>query len=280
MAARAARRLRAVVTLGVAPAVALLAPGPAEALAGLTRAQQPDPTAPLLAAVALLAWGCTGWLLIVIASTAGSRLPGAVGRAARQLAIRLAPASVRGLVRLALGTTIALSAAGTGGAAFADNRPAVSSSFDWPGTASPAADVLDWPSSPPSRVAAPPPSPSGPYLAQPRHPVTRHAAATTAPPTQVPATPAPEPRVQLPVSTASPHLAPRAAVPVPAVPTDLVVVEGDSLWAISAAALGPGATAHQVAQAWPRWWQANRELLGDHPELLHPGDHLHRPAAT
>ena len=56
-----------------------------------------------------------------------------------------------------------------------------------------------------------------------------------------------------------------------------VVQPGDSLWRIAARALGPGATPQQVAQAWPQWWSANRDVIGDHPDLIHPGESLAAP---
>ncbi len=56
-----------------------------------------------------------------------------------------------------------------------------------------------------------------------------------------------------------------------------VVVRGESLWSIAAAALGPDATAGEVAAEWPRWWQANLEVVGHDPDQLLPGQHLRRP---
>jgi resuscitation-promoting factor RpfA len=62
----------------------------------------------------------------------------------------------------------------------------------------------------------------------------------------------------------------------------LVVRSGDSLWSIAAASLRVAGTAAptdaQVAQAWPRWWAANREAVGDDPDLLLPGTVLRPPA--
>jgi nucleoid-associated protein YgaU len=61
----------------------------------------------------------------------------------------------------------------------------------------------------------------------------------------------------------------------------VVVRPGDSLWSLAEAALrrdGTGApTTRQVAQAWPRWWAANREAVGDDPDLLLPGTVLRPP---
>jgi nucleoid-associated protein YgaU len=59
----------------------------------------------------------------------------------------------------------------------------------------------------------------------------------------------------------------------------VVVQPGDSLWVIAARALGPQASDRRVAQAWPRWWAANRAVLGATPELIHPGTHLVPPTS-
>ena len=58
----------------------------------------------------------------------------------------------------------------------------------------------------------------------------------------------------------------------------VVVVAGDSLWSIAARHLGPGADDAEVAAAWPRWWQANRHIVGEDPDLLRPGQRLVVPA--
>ncbi|UFU02173.1 LysM peptidoglycan-binding domain-containing protein [Ruania suaedae] len=56
------------------------------------------------------------------------------------------------------------------------------------------------------------------------------------------------------------------------------VAPGESLWSIAADALGPGATTADIAEAWPRWYAANRDVLGPDPDLIHPGDHLVAPS--
>lgn len=60
-------------------------------------------------------------------------------------------------------------------------------------------------------------------------------------------------------------------------PHRVVVAAGDTLWAISAAALPADADNHAIAQAWPSWWSANREVIGDDPNLLFPGQRLRPP---
>jgi nucleoid-associated protein YgaU len=37
------------------------------------------------------------------------------------------------------------------------------------------------------------------------------------------------------------------------------------------------ATNAQIAQAWPRWWSANRAAVGADPDLIHPGLSLTPP---
>jgi LysM repeat protein len=59
----------------------------------------------------------------------------------------------------------------------------------------------------------------------------------------------------------------------------VVVRRGDSLWAIAARHLGAGASDAEVARAWPRWYAANRDLIGDDPDLIHPGMVLQVPGS-
>lgn len=61
--------------------------------------------------------------------------------------------------------------------------------------------------------------------------------------------------------------------------TDEVVVHrGDTLWDIAARHLGEHATDQDVAEAWPRWYAANRDVIGADPDLIHPGQRLVVPA--
>lgn len=69
----------------------------------------------------------------------------------------------------------------------------------------------------------------------------------------------------------------RQAAPGGAAP-EVVVLAGDSLWSIAERHLGPGADAAEVAEAWPRWWQENRSVVGDDPDLLLPGQRLVVPS--
>lgn len=90
-------------------------------------------------------------------------------------------------------------------------------------------------------------------------------------PTRTPAATPTAHRNVTPPTPAAPATAPRDAEPV-------LVRPGDTLWSIAAHALGTGASDRAVAAAWPRWWQANRDVIGDNPDLIRPGQQLTPPA--
>ncbi|WP_136609625.1 LysM peptidoglycan-binding domain-containing protein [Sinomonas albida] len=46
---------------------------------------------------------------------------------------------------------------------------------------------------------------------------------------------------------------------------------GDTLWSIAARHLGAGASVSDIADAWPRWFDANRATIGTDPDLIRPG---------
>lgn len=56
-----------------------------------------------------------------------------------------------------------------------------------------------------------------------------------------------------------------------------VVRPGDTLWAIAAARLGGHPRPAAIAAQWPRWWAANRRVIGDDPDLIVPGQRLSPP---
>lgn len=57
----------------------------------------------------------------------------------------------------------------------------------------------------------------------------------------------------------------------------IAVRSGESLWEISARQLGPGATDADIANEWPRWYQANRDVIGPNPDKILPGQVLLPP---
>lgn len=58
---------------------------------------------------------------------------------------------------------------------------------------------------------------------------------------------------------------------------EVVVRRGDSLWSIARRHLRAGATDAEVARAWPRWYAANRAVIGPDPNLILPGMRLRVP---
>jgi nucleoid-associated protein YgaU len=59
--------------------------------------------------------------------------------------------------------------------------------------------------------------------------------------------------------------------------TGYVVRRGDALWDIAARHLGPTASAAEIARAWPRWYSANRAVIGADPGMIRPGQILFAP---
>lgn len=82
-----------------------------------------------------------------------------------------------------------------------------------------------------------------------------------------------------------PPPAPRTITPLPAAPgrsgllvdEEVVVHRGDTLWDIAARRLGPAASDALVAAEWPRWYAANRAVIGADPDQLQPGQRLRPP---
>ncbi|QFG68022.1 LysM peptidoglycan-binding domain-containing protein [Ornithinimicrobium pratense] len=61
-------------------------------------------------------------------------------------------------------------------------------------------------------------------------------------------------------------------------PTEHVVVRaGDTLWSLTARHLGQQATVQDIAEEWPRWYAANREVIGPDPDRILPGQELRIP---
>ena len=84
------------------------------------------------------------------------------------------------------------------------------------------------------------------------------------------------------VVTAVPaHATAAASAPAPAsasASAPVTVLAGDSLWQIAADHLGAGATDADIAGAWPRWYDANRAVVGNDPARIRPGQVLKAPA--
>jgi hypothetical protein len=85
------------------------------------------------------------------------------------------------------------------------------------------------------------------------------------------ATPGPVPLTATPVVVVPATAAPATVAP------RVVVRPGDSLWAIAARHLPAGASDRQVADQWHRIYATNRAVIGDDPDVLHPGQRLEIP---
>lgn len=160
-----------------------------------------------------------------------------------------------------------------------------------PSTTGPAIDPTAVPTTEPASVPAP-----GTATAA----STSASSAATAP--DADRSPAPGTPSESPAPAAGPPMAPGAAEPpgpadppavrgagpacdpAPAVaplqPVRIVTVQpGDSLWRIAARSLGPDATDADVDNAWRAWYFGNREIIGDDPDRILPGQSLLTPGS-
>jgi nucleoid-associated protein YgaU len=58
----------------------------------------------------------------------------------------------------------------------------------------------------------------------------------------------------------------------------VVVRPGDTLWAIAQTSLGSRADIAATAREVRRWYDANRDVIGRDPDLIHPGQRLDAPS--
>lgn len=220
----------------------------------------------------LLVW-CAGSAAAVGAVLLGTT--GTTGAALRAVADATTPLLLRRLIAAAVGAAVL---GGASAPAFAGSRPAPAaaasaSGLSWPSTSRTSSEPATTPSSSPTTTSAPAPATS-----------------TTAPATSAPAArPGTGPRAaeasnpqtpssQTPNSQTS--TAPSRTSQVPATgrtTTEVVVRSGDTLWSIAARNLPAGSTRAAVAAAWPRWYAANRAVIGSDPDHLRPGQRLVAP---
>jgi resuscitation-promoting factor RpfA len=245
--------------LGIARGLAWATSAPLHA----ARAGTPTFDQLLALAAATVAWAALGHLVLVLAATGLGALPGAVGRGAAIVAETVTPAAGRRLARLAVGLTVAAgSVASTVPATAAPGGetvavPAAAASL--PGIQRPGGAHQSSPS------ATPPDGSEWPAIGRPGR---AGGWVPDVPPAAAEPTP-PAPPVRL-----------VAAVPRDgeAIIDEVVVRRGDSLWQIAARALGGDATDAEIATEWPRWYETNRDVVGDDPDLLLPGTLLRPPA--
>jgi len=212
------------------------------------------------AGLLVLGWLAVATVLAAIAelSPQGTR----AGRGSRYLADRSAPAMLRRGVAVLLGAALL---GGVSPAHAAPPRPPVAVSMS-------VGSALDPGWSPtPARLTSPALDPSW-------HSTPAAAVAVGRPTVGAPTAPASvvdlRRQPQLDPQWGSSHRRRAGAVPQIA----MTVRRGDTLWDIAARHLGPAATDLEIAQAWPRWFAANRAVIGPDPDRLHPGQRLTPPA--
>lgn len=186
------------------------------------------------------------WLGASVLVALLARLPGQVGRAARWVEVHATPVLARRVAGILLGA--GLGAGLTPGPAMAAPTSAMAS------------------------VAVEPARADGAPVERARVGRIPDAPAVAPPPHWTPERPRirPQPSPGL-VTTPSRE---------PAETDEVVVCRGDSLWSIVADWLGPGATDFEIADAWPRWHEANLGVIGPDPDLILPGQRLRPPGPT
>jgi hypothetical protein len=219
----------------------------------------------LALAAATLALAIATWLVLGTILEVLAHVPGRVGRAAQVWADRLTPALARRMAAFVLGVGVGV--VGGPSQAVANPRPATAAtSVADPGFV-PTLSASDVPLPDPGFTTAP----LGPGLAPvPTVPAPSGAAPESAAPGFTPTAPRVRPQ-------ADPGLL--GSRPGTSTERDVVVHRGDSLWSIAARHLGPQATDAEIAREWPRWFDLNRDLIGDDPDLILPGQILRVPGA-
>jgi resuscitation-promoting factor RpfA len=273
------------------------------------------PDAAAVTAVWLLCWIVLLWVTVGLLLIAAASAPSRFGWAADALAARLLPATLRRATMIVLGVSVStVTLAGTAGASVGHVsgpgaphvRQVLQSSAGLMGTGPPAAQGVDWPLDPapparPGRSQAtprPPDSRAGPDatgdVARPAPLPSRATASTASRGASVPAGVGPRdadrgrssgrpptgsqgPATRYATDVGSAHGSASAG---PGAERDRVVVRpGNCLWLIAARRLGAGASATDVGREWPRWYAANRRVIGGDPNVIHPGQVLDAPSA-
>jgi hypothetical protein len=224
------------------------------------------------AAVALSGWLGLGSLLAV-----GATVPGAVGAACQATSRWLTPRLLRQGVAVAIGTAVATLSLPVGPAAAVGTVRGA-------GVTQPGEERGDAATAATRHTALAPVPDFAPTGRGSASVPVMNDVAVPAPDGHTASTGAPGPgwRPTPPPPRADPRRA-RLLAPAPRAGTALdgrvTVRRGDSLWTIAARHLGPGASDAEIALAWPRWYAANRGLIGADPDRLVPGQQLTPPPA-
>lgn len=235
----------ALLLVGYAALTALLGWGTDGALAAVRAPGPVVPAAGVALAAALGAWVVLGWLVAGTTATLVTAALAGLGSPAHARAAALTPAAGRRLAGALLGLTLAAAPLAAALPVGAVERAAVVSA-DHTGRLSVGGLDLDRPAA------------TAPGGWSPDRPAATHRRTAGS-----------EAAVRLVATT--PHAEHRVL-------DEVVVRRGDSLWDIAARHLGDGADAAEVAAEWPRWYAANRHLVGADPDLLRPGQRLVPPA--
>lgn len=217
---------------------------------------------------AIGAWLLLAWVVLVLAGTALAATPGVVGRASSRVVGAITPVAARRTARLALGVAVAAGPV----ALSAGPAAAHPGSAGGPVATQPAGDAAELPlverPTRPDQTPQPATPVSVASLTGTSHAETPDTADSSA------AGDATQPEAS------EPAVAPDSPEPESAGPTPVVVQRGDSLWTIAARHLGPEASDAQIAAAWPRWYETNRDVIGADPDLIVPGTTLTPPATS
>jgi hypothetical protein len=260
-------------------------------------------------AVGAVAWVAYAWLVLAVLATALEQLPGAIGTAAGVVATRITSTTSRALLRSALGVaavtplTVGVAHAASphtwtapqsgttqSGAAWRATEPrsTVQLSGDtWRATERKSSVEIggnDWRATEPK---------SSVQLGGNDWRATEPRSAVQPGAEHVQDLP-PRNAVRTGLPKARPAQAATGDIKVPDRPesgaatryTDLhsgrgvqvTVKAGDTLWDLAARELGPHATNEQIAERWPHWYAANRQVIGADPNLILPGQVLRAPA--
>lgn len=215
---------------------------------------------------AVLSLALSLWLLLALAVSAAAHLPGLPGRVSGALARRIAPVAVRRLAAIAVGVGIVGSGvATTASPATAAPAPVLAAAVD---------DDVPSPAFAPTVTRAPSSSastPTAPTAGTAVVPTLSEVAVRNERPGWVPSASS----VRRPVDARLVTGPARESVG-----GEVVVHRGDCLWDIVAAHLGPSATDDDIVREWPRWYAANRDVIGDDPDRITPGLVLHTPTQT
>ncbi|HEY6794405.1 MAG TPA: LysM peptidoglycan-binding domain-containing protein [Kineosporiaceae bacterium] len=234
-----------------------------------------------LAGLVLLGWVGLAATCTILAEVlpAGS----AITRRAHQLSDRVTPVAVRRLLALLIGAALVSTAAPAQAATGPANpvaSTAVTSGERTPSraTSPPSADEAGWFTPASERFARVGPAPTAPGAAL--DPAWGAPASARIPPRPATGRSATS-LVRPPLPDLDPGWGPPGRTRSSVHPQEAVVVRrGDTLWDLAARYLGPSATDAEIAQAWPRWFTANRSVIGPDPNRLRPGQRLVPPDVT